>query len=87
MMDLIRKIEIVLAYFEKSNSKMGMTIYQKYSQLKKELEAEHLDSNPIKGSVRAYLDAFNDWDNPILAVMDDLEKEIAMISKSTHKAE
>ncbi|MGX3067169.1 hypothetical protein [Ursidibacter arcticus] len=79
MFDLIKEIEVVLFNFENSNSKMGMTIYQKYSYLKKGLENGNLNSNPINGSVRAYLDAFNDWDNPILEVMDNLEKEVEVM--------
>lgn len=77
--DLINDINTVLYYFENSTSNMGSTIYKKYYKLKGMLQADELKSNPIKGSVRAYLDAFNDWDNPILITMGDLETKIDLI--------
>ena len=82
MVGLVEKIEIVLSYFKDLNTGMGRTIYQKYYQLKKELEEGCLKSNPINGSVRAYLDAFNDWDNPILVIMGELENDIETMVKS-----
>lgn len=77
--DLINDINIVLSYFENSTSKMESEIYNKYCKLKNKLQADNLQSNVIKGSVRAYLDAFNDWDNPILNTMGSLETKIDII--------
>lgn len=76
---MLDDIETVLNYFQTSPSKIGVTIYKKYYKLKQDLQAQNIESNPIKGSVRAYLDAFNDWDNPILVIMDDLEKRIDLL--------
>jgi hypothetical protein len=76
---MLDEIETVLNHFQNSTSKMGGTIYKKYYKLKQDLQAQNIESNPIKGSVRAYLDAFNDWDNPILVIMGDLEKKIDLL--------
>lgn len=73
---LIKDIDIILSYFKNSSVGMGETIYKKYLTLKLMLENDELNYNPINGSVRAYLDAFSDWDNPILSIMGSVENNI-----------
>ena len=79
--DLLSDIDIVLSYFKDSPSQMDKTIYKKYFILKNNLQYNILTYNPINGSVRAYLDAFNDWDNSILGIMGDLESKVDLIIK------
>jgi hypothetical protein len=53
------------------------TIIKKYAQVHVMLDSNNLfTNNPIKGSVRAYLDIFSDYENPLLAEMYSIEKEI-----------
>lgn len=53
-------------------------IVSKLEKLKKTLENEHqnIRYNPIRGITRAYLDIFNDYDNPILKDLYFLDKEV-----------
>ena len=76
---LIKEIDDILNYFSPSSEGMAQTIYKKYYQQKERIEANDIKVNLIKGSVRAYLDAFNDYENPILKKMYNLEKEIDLL--------
>lgn len=76
---ILSKIDIVLLYFCNNPEPMAKTIYDKYVRLKSCIENDNLTYNLINGSVRAYLDAFNDWDNPILNIMNELEKNVELI--------
>ncbi|WP_303848887.1 hypothetical protein [Apibacter mensalis] len=51
-------------------------IINKYNKLKELILNNKLNTNIIKGSVRAYLDVFNDYDNPVLEQMSKMEKNI-----------
>lgn len=42
-------------------------------------EEQQIKQNPIRGIIRAYLDIFSDYDNPILKNLYFLEKEVEKI--------
>lgn len=46
------------------------------NKLKELILNNNLNTNIIKGSVRAYLDVFSDYDNPVLEQMSKMEKNI-----------
>lgn len=79
---ILSKIDSVLLYFHNNSEPMAKTIYDKYFILNSCIENDNLKYNLINGSVRAYLDAFNDWDNPILNIMSELEKNVALMIES-----
>ena len=83
---LTKDIDDILNYFSSSSEGIAQTIYKKYYQQKERIEANDIKVNLIKGSVRAYLDAFNDYENPILNKMYNLEKEIDILIKTQNLA-
>lgn len=80
--DLIKEIDYILNYFSPLSKRMAQTIYKKYYQLKEKIETNKIKANLIKGSVRVYIDTFNDYENPILNKMSNLEKEIDLLIKT-----
>lgn len=83
---LIKDIDDILNYFSSSSEGIAKTIYKKYYKLKEKIEANDIKVNLIKGSVRAYLDAYSDYENPILNKMYNLEKEIDILIKTQNSA-
>lgn len=79
---LYKSIDAVLAYFASSSFEMDQMIFKRYLILRDKIGAEDINYNPIKGSVRAYLDAHSDYDNPILQIMGELETKIDLILHS-----
>lgn len=47
------------------------------------LEHDNIRRNPIKGIVRAYLDVFSDYDDPIVEKLGYLEREVERITESS----
>lgn len=75
--ELLSEIQTVINYFINSKKdSMDYLLLKRYSHLEEIIKRGELKNNPIKGSTRAYLEAHNDWDNPILNVMNNLEKKI-----------
>lgn len=44
--------------------------------LKASISHDNIRKNPIKGVVRAYLDVFSDYDDPIVEKLGYLEREV-----------
>lgn len=83
---LIKEIGDILNYFSPLPEEIAQTIYKKYYKLKEKIEVNDIKINLIKGSVRAYLDAYSDYENPILNKMYNLEKEIDILIKTQNLA-
>lgn len=66
---------IVKSLSNKDEIKLDFII-NKYNKLKELILNNNLNTNIIKGSVRAYLDVFSDYDNPVLEQMSKMEKNI-----------
>lgn len=45
--------------------------------------SNNIGRNPIKGIVRAYLDVFSDYDDPIIEKLGYLEREVERITESS----
>lgn len=52
-------------------------IIKRYELTIKKIEADILDNNDIHNSVKAYLEIYNDYDNPLLFKMSDAEKAVS----------
>ena len=73
---LVKDIDfIVKSLSNKDEIKLDFII-NKYNKLKELILNNQFNTNIIKGSVRAYLDVFSDYDNPILEQMSKMEKNI-----------
>ena len=58
------------------------TIVLRLEQLKTLINNNNIKQNPIRGIVRAYLDIFSDYEDPIIKKMEFLEQEVERIIKS-----
>lgn len=56
-------------------------IIKKYELTIKKLEDDNLKHNEIHNSVKAYLEIYNDYDNPLLFKMSDAEKAVSTYLK------
>lgn len=73
---LIKDISsIVKSLSNKDEIKLGIII-NKYNKLKELILNNQLNTNIVKGSVKAYLDVFSDYENPVLEQMNSMEKNI-----------
>lgn len=77
--NLIEQINIVLEHVglkqQKDNKPILTTIYTRYEQLKHALEDERdISIYSIRGSVRAYLDSYSDYYDPIINELGNAEK-------------
>lgn len=59
------------------------TIVMRLEQLKASISHNNIRRNPIKGIVRAYLDVFSDFDDPIIEKLGYLEREVERITESS----
>ena len=57
-------------------------IINKYNKLKELIINNKLNTNIVNGSVRAYLDVFSDYQNPVLEQMSKMEKNIDVMIQS-----
>ena len=57
------------------------TIILRLEQLKSSANNNNIKQNPIRGIVKAYLDIFSDYDNPIIEDLGYLEKEAERLYK------
>jgi len=58
------------------------TIVLRLEQLKTLINNNNIKQNPIRGIVRAYLDIFSDYEDPIIKKLEFLEQEVERIIKS-----
>lgn len=74
---LKEKIGYVIAELQQwQNTNELDFIIDKYIDLKLKVESGVLKVNSIKGSVRAYLEVYNDYENPLLGIMRYVEDEV-----------
>ncbi|WP_186578005.1 hypothetical protein [Aquibacillus kalidii] len=79
-LQLIDQIKIVLGILEKDyiqdiSSGVLQLIYKRYKNARGVLEArKDIKAINIKGGVRAYMDSYNDYNNPLLEEMYKAEK-------------
>jgi hypothetical protein len=84
---LIEQVKLVLKVLEEdyqSNLNSGVIelIYKRYKNALDILETnKDIDDIYIEGGVRAYLDAHNDFDNPLLEEMHKSEKLLNKLSQ------
>ena len=76
---LIKDIDFIIKSLNSIDKMKLNFIVNKYNKLKELILNDRLHTNVIKGSVRAYLDVFSDYENPILEKMSKLEKKISII--------
>ena len=76
---LIKDIDFIIKSLNSIDKMKLNFILNKYNKLKELILNDRLHTNVIKGSVRAYLDVFSDYENPILEKMSKLEKKIDSI--------
>ena len=76
---LIKDIDFIIKSLNSIDKMKLYFIVNKYNKLKELILNDRLHTNVIKGSVRAYLDVFSDYENPILEKMSKLEKKIDSI--------
>ncbi|MCT6869606.1 hypothetical protein [Apibacter sp.] len=76
---LIKDIDFIIKSLNSIDKMKLNFIVNKYNKLKELILNDRLHTNVIKGSVRAYLDVFSDYENPILEKMSKLEKKIDSI--------
>jgi len=76
---LIKDIDFIIKSLNSIDKMKLNFIVNKYNKLKELILNDRLHTNVIKGSVRAYLDVFSDYENPILEKMSKLEKNIDSI--------
>jgi hypothetical protein len=86
--ELCTQIKVVLKVIEEKyqeNQRKGVLelIYKRYSKALQLLEKNEKDKNQfnILGGVRAYLDSYSDYDNPLLNEMDKAEVLFDMVYK------
>jgi hypothetical protein len=73
---LIKDIELIVNSLSNKDEIKLDFIINKYNKLKELILNNKLNTNIIKGSVRAYLDVFSDYENPVLEQMSKMEKNI-----------
>lgn len=76
---LIKDIDFIIKSLNSIDKIKLNFIVNKYNKLKELILNDRLHTNVIKASVRAYLDVFSDYENPILEKMSKLEKKIDSI--------
>jgi|APHig2749369809_1036254.scaffolds.fasta_scaffold16276_1 hypothetical protein len=58
-------------------------VIKKYELTIKKIVNESLEHNDIHNSVKAYLEIYNDYDNPLLFKMSDAEKAVSTYLRPT----
>ncbi len=86
--ELVKQIRIVINMLQKRlvsdpNRPILITLYKRYIRAEEIItNCEEKNKIMIKGSCRAYLDAFSDYDNPILSEMNKSEKLLNELTKN-----
>ena len=73
---LIKDINSIVKSLSNKDEIKLVIIIDKYNKLKELILNNQLNTNIVKGSVKAYLGVFSDYENPVLEQMSLMEKNI-----------
>ena len=80
---LVAEIASIIENLRLLNTSKNLTfIIDKYVKTSNLLADEKLNQNLIKGSYRAYLEVFSDYNNPLVDRMYEFEKKISLYLKT-----